>query len=170
VIINVKNRFGNINILDELHRMEGHEGWVAQKVEKVLKEKLIPTIETLTSENAPRVQKKLRKLGEKLNKLEIDIPDIEFKIKKALNQVSDSINVNLEENADEIEKMKDTAIDRVNKVWENISGGWKDPQQDKKKKNTDTVEERSRLKILELLENGKITPDEAERLLKALGK
>jgi hypothetical protein len=32
------------------------------------------------------------------------------------------------------------------------------------------VSEQSRRKILEMLENGKITADEAERLLRAIGK
>lgn len=39
-----------------------------------------------------------------------------------------------------------------------------------KKKEKDEVVDRSRLKILEMLESGKITSEEAERLLKAMGK
>ncbi|HNQ42839.1 MAG TPA: DUF4097 family beta strand repeat-containing protein [Candidatus Cloacimonadota bacterium] len=39
-----------------------------------------------------------------------------------------------------------------------------------KKKEKDTIAEASRLKILSMLESGKITSEEAERLLKAIGK
>lgn len=41
---------------------------------------------------------------------------------------------------------------------------------DKKKAEKEEIAERSRLKILDMLEKGKITTEEAERLLKAIGK
>jgi hypothetical protein len=169
VEIEVENRHGSINILDELHRKEKPEGWISHKIEMLLKDKVIPTIETLTAENAPKVQKQIRKAGEKLSKLEIDIPDIELKIKKALNQVSESINTNFGENSEDIEKMKDSAINKVNKAWDNISGSWKETHDKAKEDKAETIQDRSRMKILELLEKEKISPDEAERLLRALG-
>jgi hypothetical protein len=80
------------------------------------------------------------------------------------------LNETWDENVEDIDKFKDSAIHKVNKAWENISDNWKGYKDKVKEPKTDPVQERSRLKILELLENGKITPDEAERLLKALGK
>ncbi|MCF7920106.1 MAG: DUF4097 domain-containing protein [Candidatus Cloacimonetes bacterium] len=170
VIIDIENSHGNINILDELHHSEKMDSQISHKIEILFKEKIIPTLENLTAENAPKVQEKLRKAGEKLSKLEINIPDIEIKIKKALNSVSDSLNHAWDDNAEDIDKFKDSAINTVNKTWENISGGWKDNREKAQEARTETVQDRSRLKILELLEKGKITPDEAEKLLKALGK
>ena len=38
------------------------------------------------------------------------------------------------------------------------------------KKEKEDIADRSRIKILEMLEAGKITAEEAERLLKAIGK
>lgn len=169
VEISAENYHGGINILDELHKSESAEGKISHKVEVLLKDKIIPTIENLTNENAPKVEKQIRKVGEKLSKIEINIPDIEDKIKNVINQVTESIHTNLEENADDIENIKNTAINSVNKTFDNISNSIKS-QAKTNDERKDSVDERSRLKILELLEKGKINPDEAERLLKALGK
>jgi hypothetical protein len=181
VNIVIENRHGSIYLLDELHQSEDWESKISRKVEVLLKDKIIPTLENLTAENAPKIQKQIRKAGEKLSKIEINIPNIENKVKKTLDQVSESITVNLDDNAEDIEKYKKVAIDKVNKAWENISdfvahkkpAGVRpadEPSQatgKSKDKNKD-VNERSRLKILELLEKGTITTEEAEKLLKAL--
>jgi F0F1-type ATP synthase membrane subunit b/b' len=178
--INVENSLGAIMLLDSLHQQEDIEGKISRKVEILLKEKLLPGLENLTKENAPKIQKQLNKVGEKLSKIELDLPDLESKIKRAINQVTETISVNLEESGEDIEHYKDVAMEKVNRTLENIGGFVSKKKADveeevskagKKyyKDHSSAVMERSRLKILELLESGKITPDEAEKLLKALG-
>ncbi len=179
VTIEIANRQGAIILLDELHQHEELESKVSRKIEILLKEKIIPSLESMTSENAPRIRRQIRKAGEKLSRIEINIPDIENKIKKVLNQVSETISTTLEDNAEDIEKYKDTAINKVNKTWDNISdyvAKKKSDVEDElskagghlKKEQAQEVNERSKLKILELLEKGTITPEDAEKLLKAL--
>ena len=181
VEINIENHHGSIILLDEIHAKEDIESKVSRKIETILKSKVIPTIEKLTKENAPKIQKQLHKAGEKLSKIEINIPEIETKVKNTLDQVSETIKVTLDENADDIEKYKDMAIDKVNKTIDNVTDfvtGQKEkaetehekPKSTMREKQAKNVEERSKLKILELLEIGKITPQEAEKLLKALNK
>lgn len=49
VEISAENYHGGINILDELHKSESAEGKISHKVEVLLKDKIIPTIENLTN-------------------------------------------------------------------------------------------------------------------------
>jgi len=178
VKIDIESKMGGILLMDKMHRDENMEGKVSRKIEVLLKEKIIPTLENLTKENAPKIQKKINKLSEKLSNIEIDIPDIEDKVKNIINHISDSITVTLDDNAEDIEKYKDAAINKVNKTWDNISDYVAKKKSDVEtginkqsgniKKNKEEVNERSRMKILELLEQGKITPDDAEKLIRAL--
>ena len=166
--------------MDKMHRQEDLEGKVSHKIEVLLKEKIIPTLENLTAENAPKIQKKINKMSEKLSNIEIDIPDIEEKVKNILSQISDTMTITLDDNTEEdIEKYKDAAINKVNKSWDNISDYVAQKKSDVetginkqsgniKKNKEEEVNERSRMKILELLEQGKITPDDAEKLIRAL--
>ncbi|MCF7911289.1 MAG: hypothetical protein K9M99_02075 [Candidatus Cloacimonetes bacterium] len=179
VNIDVESQTGSILLMDELHVDADVEGKMSRKVEILLKEKIIPALETLTAENAPKIQKQINKMGEKLSKINIDIPEIEGRIKEVLNNISETINLTLEENSEDIEKYKDVAINKVNKTMENISDFVAKKKNDVeselskqagnlKKDKAEEVMERSKLKILELLEQGKITPQEAEKLLQAL--
>ena len=63
----------------------------------------------------------------------------------------------------------DNLKDYINKVIETtiIMPGINRGMNNKEKQE---VDERSRIKILEMLENGKISAEEAERLLKSIGK
>jgi len=179
VNIDIESKLGGILLMDKMHRQEDLEGKFSHKIEVLLKEKIIPTLENLTAENAPKIQKKINKMNEKLSNIEIDIPDIEDKVKNILSQISETITVTLDDSAEDIEKYKDAAINKVNKSWDNISDyvakkkGDVESEINKqsgniKKNKEEEVKERSRLKILELLEQGKITPDDAEKLLRAL--
>jgi len=179
VKIDIESKLGGILLMDKMHHHEDLEGKVSHKIEVLLKEKIIPTLENLTKENAPKIQKKINKLAEKLSNIEIDIPDIEDKLKNIVSQISDTITVTIDDNAEDIEKYKDVAINKVNKTWDNISDYVAKKKSDVeseinkqtgniKKNKEEDVKERSRMKILELLEQGKITPDDAEKLLRAL--
>jgi SHOCT-like domain len=179
VNIDIESQLGSILLMDELHIHADVEGKISRKVEAILKDKIIPTLESLTHENAPKIQKQINKMGERLSRINIDIPEIEGKIKDVINSISDTINVNLAENSEDIEKYKDAAINKVNMTMENISEFVAKKKSDVeselgkqagnlKKDKAEEVMERSKLKILELLEQGKINPQEAERLLKAL--
>ena len=107
--------------MDKMHRDEDMESKVTHKIEVLLKEKIIHTLENLTTENAPKIKKQIDKMAEKLSNIEIDIPDIEDKVKNIISSISESITVKYDDNAEDIEKYKDAAIDKVNKTWENIS-------------------------------------------------
>lgn len=179
VNIDVESKIGGITLIDNLHAHEDINGKVSRKIEALLKEKIIPTLENLTAENAPKIQKKLNKIGEKLSNIDIDIPELEGKIQNIISQISNSIHTSVGDSAEDIEKYKDVAIDKVNKTWENISDYVAKKKSDVEseiskqsgnmsKNKSEEVKERSKMKILELLEQGKITPDDAEKLLRAL--
>ena len=91
-------------------------------------------------------------------------PDINLIVKTAMKRIKKEINENKTKQTDLPEKVQR----KVNSVLENFVAKFEDlPLSEKQQEK---VEERSRLKILQMLQDGKITADEAEKLMKTMQK
>lgn len=117
-------------------------------------------------EKVKKAQEQLKKAQDQLTK--IKMADVEAVVNDALNGIKTEVTTVIHDlSSDEFKKKAETTINSsITRVVDAVKNVVKDrPVSDSLKRE---VDERSRLKILELLENGKITADEAERLLKAM--
>lgn len=119
------------------------------------------------------IRKKIEKAKEKIRKIKVNIPDVGDIVQDAMKGVQEEISVIFtDENKDQAkgnkkyEKAAEKVNRRINKVITKIKTALGTP--DPSKKQEEKVDEISRLKILQMLQEGKITADEAERLIKAM--
>lgn len=108
------------------------------------------------------VRRNMEKIKEKIGK--ISLHDIEDKIEKSMNKVEKTINSELtkESNKAAFEKMKSN----LHRAAENVHSTFESNKENKNSSNR--AKEENRLKILQMLEDGKINAEEAEKLLKAM--
>ena len=121
------------------------------------------------------VEVKLKKAQEKLKAAQnrfskIQLSDVETVVNDALEGIKTEVTTILHDvSSDTFKKKAETTINsNISKVVDAVQHVVKD--RDVSPATRQKVDERSRLKILELLEAGKISADDAERLLKAMGK
>jgi len=109
-----------------------------------------------------KFKKKIEKAKKKI--LKINISDLGNSVQNAMKEIKIDIDgfAEKEMNKDKIKEIKE----KVNEVVENIKTAFMEKELSEKERKE--VDERSRLKILQMLENGKISADEAERLLDAI--
>ncbi len=115
-----------------------------------------------------KIKIKIEKAKNKLKN--VHIPDVSVIVQNAMDGVQKEINASIgkefndEKIKEKMEKVKIKIEKAMNKVQEKFASS------DLSEKEKQEVDERSRLKILQMLQDGKITADEAERLLKAMEK
>lgn len=117
----------------------------------------------LPEEEKAKVKKKLEKVKKKLSKIDFD--KIETKIEAASRKFEEAFEKEFdsEQTGKIMQKVKinlDKALDKLNTKLED-----RDEKSEKTTKN-----EESKLMILKMLQDGKITSEEAEKLLKAIGE
>jgi hypothetical protein len=155
VEIQVQNKQGSISILpnSEGFKMSGKVdlSFVVDALDKV--------VEKIPEEHRKKAQQEFNKAKEKLANL--DFGKISNNVEKTLNEVEDELDKFSQKVSDPKfqEDLKQKVRQSVKRVKSNLTS-----------RSREEVDERSRLKILQLLDEEKITPDEAERLLEAIGK
>jgi hypothetical protein len=155
VAIKVQNKQGSINIMPA-NKGFGYShhfdfDFITNTLDNVL--------DIIPQEYRKKAQQDFNKTKEKLQN--IDLGKISGNVETALNEVKDELDKFAQKVSESKfqEDLKQKVRQGVQKVKTNLSSS-----------SRKEVDERSRLKILQLLEDGKITPDEAERLLAAIGK
>jgi len=109
-----------------------------------------------------KIRKGIEKAKKKMKKF--NFPDISENIQNAMSGVQEEIDETLKKelSPEKLEKAKR----KIEKAIYKFQKKFVDPELSEQEKQE--VDERSRLKILQMLQDGKITADEAERLLKAM--
>ena len=112
--------------------------------------------------------KKIEKAKKKIRN--IKMPDMKNIMSEVMEDVQDNIkNVYTTVSSEEFkEKVEEKVNDGISKVMEKVQE--KAKEQSLSEQESDEIEERSRLKILQMLADGKITTDEADRLIEAMEK
>jgi len=106
--------------------------------------------------NSEKIREKIEKAREKVEKLrELNLGEM---VERTVNDVGKEIEKGLNS-----EKAREFKI-KINEIKDRIVDKFKTPEA------SDEVKEQSKMKILSMLENGKITVEEAERLLSAIEK
>jgi hypothetical protein len=124
------------------------------------------------------IQKNIASLKETLS--EVNWIETKDKVLSSIEKISSDINSNLRKFVEKVRQSdKDSGLnlgkrfedlgDQLQNIWSRRPN-WFSSGQDVDDELPRDVSEQSRRKILEMLENGKITADEAERLLRAIGK
>jgi len=123
--------------------------------------------------NKEIIRKKIGKAKEKIKKIKVNIPDVGAIVQDAMKGVQEEISVIFtDEKKDQAkgnkkyEKAAEKVKRRINKVMTKIRTAFE--TYDHSEKQDEKVDGTSRLKILQMLQEGKITADEAERLIKAM--
>lgn len=166
VKIDLKNENGSINIMKQGARSNNI------KIDFSSVSKLLDkAMEHIPHEvDQDKIREKMEKAKIKLQNIKIpdiklpDMDKINLKVEKALDDVGKELNdLKVEFSIDDI---KEKAEEKIS----DIMGSVKDKfgNDELKQEEKSRVDERSRMKILELLQDGKITADEAERLIQAM--
>ncbi len=123
--------------------------------------------------NKEKIRKKIGKAKEKIRKIKVNIPDVGDIVQDAMKGIQEEISVIFtDEKKDQskgnkkYEEAAEKVNRKINKVMTKIKTAFEtfDPSE----KQAENVDETSRLKILQMLQDAKITADEAERLIKAM--
>ncbi len=116
----------------------------------------------IPSDKLDKVSQQMEKVKEKIRN--INLPDFEKKVESSLKKVEETIQneLNKESNKEAFVKVKANIKQATDKLHEKFK------TQKHQEKADSTDRNKSRLKILQLLEDGKITAEEAEKLLKAV--
>ena len=112
-----------------------------------------------------KIRKKMEKAKKKLKNIKIpDMEEINKHVSKAMEDVNKELkNLKVNVSADDFTEMADEKISGVvNTIHEKFVG------EDLTEKQKNTIDERSRLKILQMLQEGKITAEEAEKLISTM--
>jgi hypothetical protein len=159
VKIFVQNHFGSINLLNQ----------AGQRFDTA---DITKTFDTLLHHlpedidiDVEKIKAKLDKAKEKINNLKLPDPEkIQKQIDKAMKEVNKEIRkVKIDLN---LEDFKDKANEAINSVLGSVKERFREDELSPWEKQES--DKRSKRKILEMLQEGKITVDEAERLIKAL--
>lgn len=161
VEISAKNQMGSISLMN--HPMKGGNfkfdmSFMSDMMDNIPeeyfdKEKIIKKIE--------KAKKKIRN---------INMPDMKNIMTEVMEDVQDNIkNVYATVSSEDFqEKVEEKINDGISRVMEKVQE--KSKEQSLSEQERDEVDERSRLKILQMLADGKITTDEADRLIEAMEK
>lgn len=161
VKIELKNENGSINLM-KLGARSQKVNIDFTSVSKILDQ----AMEHLPKEvDQEKIRKKMEKAKEKLKNIKLpDMQKINIKVEKALEEVGKEINdlkIDLS-----IDELKEKAEEKISDIMGSVKEKYGNEELNQKAKQK--VDERSRLKILELLQEGRITADEAECLIKAM--
>ena len=153
-----------------------------EKVQQIL-QKTVESLNTIKDKvNEAKIkesiQKNIASLKETLS--EVNWIETKDKVLSSIEKISTDINSNLRKFLEKVRqsdrdsglnlgKRFDDLGDQIQNLWSRRST-WFGSGSDVEDELPRDVSEQSRRKILEMLENGKITADEAERLLRAIGK
>ncbi|MCD4796054.1 MAG: hypothetical protein K8R49_02650, partial [Candidatus Cloacimonetes bacterium] len=115
-----------------------------------------------------KIIKKIEKAKKKIRN--INMPDMKNIMTEVMEDVQDNIkNVYATVSSEDFqEKVEEKINDGISRVMEKVQE--KSKEQSLSEQERDEVDERSRLKILQMLADGKITTDEADRLIEAMEK
>ena len=113
-----------------------------------------------------KIIKKIEKAKKKIKN--IKMPDMKHIMAEVMTEVKDDIkNVYATVSSEEFKEKAEQKINEgISKVMEKVQEKVK--EQPLTEQERDEVNERSRLKILQMLQGGKITADEADRLIEAM--
>ncbi|MCF7793901.1 MAG: hypothetical protein K9N09_09160 [Candidatus Cloacimonetes bacterium] len=161
VKIIAQNHFGSINLLNQSGKKFDFDTEDFTKIFDTVIDRLPEDIEIDTE----KIKLKLEKAKEKLNNIKLPDPDkIQKHIDKAMKDVNKEIRkVKIDLNLDDL---KEKANEAITTVVSNVKDKLKDEElTDSEQRESN---KRSNRKILEMLQEGKISVDEAERLIKAM--
>lgn len=161
VKINVQNEFGSINLLNQAGKSFDFDSEKFSQIFDTIIDKIPDDIEIDTD----KIRAKLEKAKKKMKNIRMpDLHKIQMHIDKAMNDVNKEIkNIKLDINFDDLKEKADEAISNVlNVVKDKFSSN------EMTEDETQESNRRSRLKILQLLQDGKINAEEAEKLFKAM--
>lgn len=161
VKIDVQNEFGSINLLNLAGKSLDFD---ADKIGDIF-DSVLESIPDDIEIDTQRIKAKLEKAKDKLHKIKLPDPhQIQVQIDKVMNEVNKEIG-KIKTDIDQ-DDLKNKANEMVSTVMNSLKNKFsREELSDDEREETNR---RSRLKILQLLENGRITADEAEKLLKAL--
>ncbi|HHE38295.1 MAG TPA: hypothetical protein ENL20_06955 [Candidatus Cloacimonetes bacterium] len=168
VEITAKNENGSIRIMKNPHHGKYHGMGAGFNFDlSGISDILDGVVEKIPDDiNTEKIKIKIEKAKDKLKN--VKIPDVSMIIENVMTGVQKEINesiskeLNNEKAKETMEKVKIKIEKAMNKVQEKFTSS------ELSEKEKQEVDERSRLKILQMLQDGKITADEAERLLKAM--
>ena len=159
VEISAKNQMGSINLMN--HPMKGGNfkfdmSFMSDIMDNIPEEYF----------DKRKIIKKIEKAKKKMRN--INMPDMKNIMTEVMEDVQDNIkNVYTTVSSEEFqEKVEEKINDGISKVIEKVQE--KAKEQSLSEEERDEVDERSRLKILQMLADGKITADEAEKLITAM--
>lgn len=168
VDIDVKNLHGSIVITNK--KLGSSQGItipnISEIFDSVLNEIPDETTRLKVEDKIKKAQEQLKKAHGQLSK--IKIADVESVVNDALSGIKTEVSTIIHDlSSDDFKKKAETTINTsFTKVMDAVKNVVKDrPVSESAKRE---VDERSRMKILDLLEKGTITAEEAERLLKAM--
>ncbi len=155
VEISAKNQMGSINLMN--HPMKGGNfkfdmSFMSDIMDNIPEEYF----------DKKKIIKKIEKAQKKIKN--INMPDMKNIMTEVMEDVQDNIkNIYTTVSSEEFqEKVEEKISDGISKVME------KAKEQSLSEQEQNEVDERSRLKILQMLADGKITADEAEKLIAAM--
>ncbi len=162
VEISAKNRMGSISLMShpmKESKFKFNMSFVSDAMDKAM--------ENIPEEyfNKEKIIKKMEKAKKKLKNIKIpDMEDINRHVSEAMDNVNKELkNLKFNVSADDFTEMADEKISSVvNTIHEKFAG------EDLTEKQKNTIDERSRLKILQMLQEGKITAEEAEKLISTM--
>ncbi|MDO9576687.1 MAG: DUF4097 family beta strand repeat-containing protein [Candidatus Cloacimonadales bacterium] len=159
VKINVQNEFGSINLLNQAGKSFDFDSEKFTRIFDTIIDKIPDDIDT------DKIRAKLERAKEKMKHIRMPDPHkIQMHIDRAMNDVNKEIkNIKLDINFDDLKEKADEAVSNVMNAVKN-----KFSSNEMTEDETQESNRRSRLKILQLLQDGKINAEEAEKLLKAM--
>lgn len=161
VKIVAQNHFGSINLLNQSGKKFDFDAEDFTKIFDTVIDRIPEDIEIDTE----KIKAKLEKAKEKIKNIKLPNPEkIQLQIDKAMKDVNKEIRkVKIDLNLDDLKEKANEAITTVVSTV-------KEKLKDEELSDSEKLEanKRSKRKILEMLQEGKITVDEAERLIKAM--
>lgn len=161
VKIDVQNEFGSINLLNQTGKSFDFD---ADKIGEIF-DGVLESIPDDLEIDTEKIREKLEKAKEKMKNIKLPDPHkIQMQIEKAMDDVGREIRkVKFDLNLDDMKEKAGEAIsDVLNAVKDKFSS------EEMTENERQESNRRSRLKILQLLQDGKITAEEAEKLLNAM--
>ncbi|MEA2097416.1 MAG: hypothetical protein U9P73_12100 [Candidatus Cloacimonadota bacterium] len=159
VEISAKNEMGSISLMN--HPMKGANF----KIDMSFMSDMMDNIPDEYFDKK-KIIKKIEKAKKKIKN--INMPDMKNIMTEVMEDVQDNIkNVYTTVSSEEFqEKVEEKISDGISKVMEKVQEKAKEQSLSEQERNE--VDERSRLKILQMLADGKITANEAEKLITAM--
>ena len=155
VIIKAENKFGTIRLVDSAKAKKSFDfSFVSDIIDKSMK--------SVPDEYSETVLKGMEKAKESLKNIEIpDVGEIMVDVQNKMKDVMEKFS------SDEFKEQTEEKINEgISKVVQEVHERVKD--RDLTENERTKVDERSRLKILQMLSDGKITAEEAEKLITAM--